>query len=112
MPKPSRVCSAPGCPELVASGRCAQHSRQVEQQRPNVDVRRLYYRVGWQSRRQIAMAKNPFCPECLVEGGRYVPTTDVDHIVPHRGDLRLFWLQSNLQALCHAHHSRKTGRGE
>ena len=40
--------------------------------------------------------------------GRYVLATDVDHIVPHRGDPVLFWDQSNWQALCHSHHSIKT----
>ena len=34
--------------------------------------------------------------------------TDVDHIKPHRGDLKLFWDRSNWQALCHRHHSMKT----
>ena len=40
--------------------------------------------------------------------GRYVKATDVDHIVPHRGDKKLFWDESNWQALCHRHHSIKT----
>jgi 5-methylcytosine-specific restriction protein A len=40
--------------------------------------------------------------------GRYVKATDVDHIVPHRGDKKLFWDESNWQALCHSHHSIKT----
>jgi 5-methylcytosine-specific restriction protein A len=36
--------------------------------------------------------------------------TDVDHVVPHRGDRQLFWDTSNHQALCHSCHSRKTGK--
>ena len=40
--------------------------------------------------------------------GRYVKVTDVDHIVPHRGDPRLFWDEENWQALCHSCHSKKT----
>jgi len=40
--------------------------------------------------------------------GCYTKATDVDHIVPHRGDQRLFWDESNWQALCHRHHSIKT----
>jgi len=41
----------------------------------------------------------------------------VDHIIPHRGDSRLFWAQGNLQALTyHCHNSfkqsqEKGGRG-
>jgi 5-methylcytosine-specific restriction protein A len=37
-----------------------------------------------------------------------VKATDVDHIIPHRGNQKLMWDQSNWQALCHACHSRKT----
>jgi len=43
------------------------------------------------------------------------PSTDVDHIIPHRGDEKLFWDETNWQALCHECHGVKTakeGRGE
>jgi len=44
-------------------------------------------------------------------GGKY-PADDspvIDHIQAHRGDERLFWLESNLQVLCKApcHDSHK-----
>jgi len=45
---------------------------------------------------------------CMTEG-RYTRATVVDHIKPHRGDRELFWDQSNWQALCKAHHDKKTG---
>lgn len=34
--------------------------------------------------------------------------TVVDHIVPHRGDDRLFWDEENWQALCKNCHDSKT----
>ena len=34
----------------------------------------------------------------------------VDHITPHRGDMRLFWDRRNWQGLCRPCHSRKTRR--
>lgn len=40
--------------------------------------------------------------------GLLVPATDVDHIIPHKGNEDLMWDEENLQALCHACHSRKT----
>ncbi|WP_423837057.1 HNH endonuclease [Sutterella wadsworthensis] len=40
--------------------------------------------------------------------GRLTLATDVDHIKPHRGDPILLFDEKNLQALCHACHSRKT----
>jgi 5-methylcytosine-specific restriction endonuclease McrA len=34
----------------------------------------------------------------------------VDHIIPHRGDDRLFWDRSNWQALCAHHHNSNKQR--
>lgn len=45
----------------------------------------------------------------IMEQGRYVPATVVDHIVPHRGDYYLMWSDNNWQALCKSCHDRKTG---
>jgi hypothetical protein len=40
---------------------------------------------------------------CLVEND-YVPATIVDHVIPHRKDLNLFWF-GELQSLCITHHN-------
>ena len=53
------------------------------------------------------LAKHPLCVHCQREG-RVQAATDVDHIVPHSGDMELFWDSSNWQGLCHSHHSIKT----
>ena len=42
---------------------------------------------------------------------KLTPATVVDHIIPHRGDRKLFWDESNWQSLCERHHNEKTGRG-
>jgi 5-methylcytosine-specific restriction protein A len=34
----------------------------------------------------------------------------VDHIVPHKGDMRLFWDPRNHQGLCERCHNSKTAR--
>jgi 5-methylcytosine-specific restriction protein A len=34
----------------------------------------------------------------------------VDHIIPHGGDMRLFWNRGNWAALCQSCHSRKTAK--
>ncbi|MGH3850135.1 MAG: HNH endonuclease signature motif containing protein [Pseudonocardiaceae bacterium] len=45
------------------------------------------------------------------QGGRIVAAELVDHIIPHRGDQKLFWDQmKNWQALCELCHRRKTAR--
>jgi len=47
------------------------------------------------------------CVYCL-QVDRTTPATVVDHIIPHRGDKKLFWDQSNWQPLCkHCHDSIK-----
>ena len=43
-------------------------------------------------------------------GFSVIRETVVDHIVPHRGDQKLFWDKSNWQPLCKACHDRKTWR--
>ena len=65
------------------------------------------YNRQWQKARKKYLEAHPLCVECMKEG-RYVKATDVDHIIPHRGDRTLFWDQGNWQALCHRHHSMKT----
>jgi 5-methylcytosine-specific restriction protein A len=34
----------------------------------------------------------------------------VDHIIPHQGDMEVFWDDSQWQALCVSCHARKTRR--
>ena len=40
--------------------------------------------------------------------GKITEATVVDHIIPHRGDMKLFWDKSNWQPLCEHHHNVKT----
>jgi 5-methylcytosine-specific restriction protein A len=72
--------------------------------------RKWYCSKRWIERRAYIMGKSPLCVECQKEG-RVVAGTDLDHIIPHRGDKVLFWDKANLQVLCHSCHSKKTGKG-
>ena len=49
-----------------------------------------------------------FCDLHTFKPGKYVRATVVDHIVPHRGDQKLFWDQNNWQPLCKSCHDKKT----
>lgn len=53
------------------------------------------------------LAAHPLCVRCQSEG-KIVPATVVDHIIPHRGDQKLFWDQKNWQPLCKSCHDTKT----
>ena len=57
--------------------------------------------------RVAQLAKDPWCAECL-KRGEYVPATEVDHVLPHRGNVQLFFDEHNLQSLCKPDHSSKT----
>ncbi len=57
--------------------------------------------------RAYQLTLEPYCRECA-RHGITTRATDVDHIIPHRGDRRLFYDETNLQSLCHSCHSRKT----
>ena len=67
------------------------------------------YGSAWQKASKAFLQAHPWCEECKQQG-KYVNATVVDHVVPHRGDQKLFWDQSNWRALCKKCHDRKTGR--
>ncbi|HHX0886543.1 TPA: HNH endonuclease [Pseudomonas aeruginosa] len=65
------------------------------------------YGYRWQQARARFLAKHPLCRLCS-DAGKVVAATEVDHIIPHRGDMELFWQESNWMALCKVCHSKKT----
>jgi 5-methylcytosine-specific restriction protein A len=68
------------------------------------------YDARWRKARALFLRQHPLCAECR-RNGALTPATVVDHIIPHRGDLTLFWDQKNWQPLCKSCHDRKTGGG-
>lgn len=117
-----KLCCQPGCDDLAEPGaaRCADHLavwRVTEATRKAAPKARavavagaeLYATVRWRKARLWYLDRYPLCRDCAELGG-VVVATDVDHVIPHRGDARLFWDQSNWQGLCKACHSRKTAR--
>ena len=105
--RPKRPCAHPGCPELVAEGKYCENHRILHPEETRSASGRGYSR-SWQKASKQFLMEHPLCVQCMADG-RYVRATVVDHIVPHRGDQKLFWDRSNWQALCKAHHDKKTG---
>ena len=65
------------------------------------------YTYRWQQARKKFLAEHPLCV-MHEEKGLIVPATVVDHIIPHKEDLILFWDRNNWQALCkECHDSHK-----
>jgi 5-methylcytosine-specific restriction protein A len=102
-------CGAQGCGELTHSRRCPKHDKQ---ERHELAVRRgsprdRGYTGKWDKAAKRFLQENPLCAECARQG-RTTMADLVDHIVPAKGDQKLFWDSENWQALCSACHNRKT----
>lgn len=104
-----RPCARPGCPNIVAAGRCEgchrERGRQLDDRRESSYARG--YNSKWRKARIYFLSARPTCDHCALDG-RATAAREVDHIIPHRGDVVLFWDQSNWQPLCSSCHGRKT----
>lgn len=100
------ICRYPGCGVLLdLPGYCVKHARHVEQQRGSSTERGYNHR--WRKARETYLRSHSLCVMCEADDV-LTPSTVVDHIVPHRGDQKLFWSRDNWQALCKRHHDTKT----
>lgn len=95
-------------------GRCTAHQRQATRARP-YDAQRgnstqRGYGAKWQGYRRSFLRTHPLCVNPYALHADLIAATVVDHITPHKGDARLFWLKSNHQALCKRCHDTKTVR--
>lgn len=101
-----KVCSRPGCPNLVdaGTGRCDECAGGSERERGTAAERG--YDSRWRATRAGFLEEYPFC----AEAGCMSLAEDVDHIDGEGplGPRGHDW--GNLQGLCHSHHSQKTVR--
>jgi 5-methylcytosine-specific restriction protein A len=107
--KPKKPCSKAGCNNLTTERHCdgcrQPERHRYDKQRGSSTARG--YDGHWRKARLGFLAKHPLCVHCTNEGG-IGAATEVDHIVPHRGNKELFWNRENWQGLCKSHHSKKT----
>lgn len=104
--KPKRPCRHPGCPNLSYDVYCEKHCPLYARE----SAASRGYDKRWQAARRRFLRAHPLCAECQ-RNGVLTPATVVDHIIPHRGDERLFWDEANWQPLCKPCHDYKTGMG-
>lgn len=113
-----RSCAQPGCPTLVASGRCAVHAKAKDIARGTAQERG--YDSRWAAYSKQFRAAHPVCGErhdgtldtvhsrCAA-AGRMTPAQCVDHTIPASkgGD---FWNPMNHMSACLACNSAKGDR--
>lgn len=111
MNKPLRPCRKSGCNVLTSDTYCEQHKkeRQTMQNAYRKTAHERGYTSKWSKASKGYLLINPWCTECL-KLGRYEAATETDHIIPHKGDMKLFWDKNNWQGLCHSCHSKKTAK--
>jgi 5-methylcytosine-specific restriction endonuclease McrA len=78
-----------------------ESSRAYDQQRGS--ARERGYSRKWDKASISFLRKHRICEACE-KAGVLQATEVTDHIVPHKGDMALFWDRSNWQACCRWHH--------
>ena len=100
---PVRLCSTPRCPEVATCrGRCAGHARERNAETRSQN-KHIYNKKRWILLRRRKLFLSPLCEW---EGCDEI-ATDVHHVQALQAG-GLPYSLSNLQALCHSHHSRIT----
>ncbi len=108
---PPKPCNQVGCGVLVSDGtaRCDLHKRVEarisDARRGSASQRGYGYK--WQQASKGFLKAHPLCTRHELRGD-VVAAEVVDHIVPHRGDMDLFWKRANWQPLCKRCHDIKT----
>ncbi len=79
-----RPCRHGGCRVLTTEGYCEKHKPTANAGRLSSSKRGYGYK--WRKARERHLQLYPFCEECKRQGKPSVLATDVDHIVPHKGE--------------------------
>lgn len=109
MKRARHECRYPGCHELTTDRYCEKHK--VKQDNTRLSAHARGYTSKWDKARKVFLAEHPTCEcaECKASGNPLAANV-VDHIIPHRGDMKLFWDRNNWQAMNKRCHDKKTAR--
>lgn len=111
--RPMQPCRKHGCKGYAVEGGYCKDHQHLAKPFASIEDRPSAFKRGydrrWQQVRRIFLRQHPLCVECGKDG-RTTLATEVDHIVPHRGDRDLFWDQNNWQPLCKRCHTKKTAK--
>lgn len=87
----------------------------IPQHMPRETANERGYTYRWQQARDGWLRNHPICVHCELEGRINRFDLEVDHIIPHKGNMDLFWdvygeryPGAGWQTLCSHHHGIKT----
>lgn len=103
-----KQCCNSGCQNIAVKGkrRCGECETARNAQQAAADGR-AFYNYRWQRASKFFLKLNPVCVRCDADGVLTAASV-TDHVVPHKGDKKLFWNKGNWQALCVTCHNSKT----
>lgn len=100
-----RPCKVAGCTNLAEQGSLYCFEHRPEPNRDNRSKWKYMYDSKWEKARKRYLTSHCWCEECLKRGD-YTLATTVHHKIEHKGDYKLFWDESNWEAICASCHSR------
>jgi 5-methylcytosine-specific restriction enzyme A len=108
-----KPCAQPGCSSLVLRGycdRCApKHNTALIAERARPSAAARGYGRRWQKTSAARLDKHPWCVDPYKVHKLFPePATVTDHVIPHKGNMTLFWDPTNWQSLCDRCHNTKT----
>ena len=107
---PPKACFHPGCPNITHNTYCPTHTKEHDTayRRKRGSSNKRGYTYRWGKERDAYLIRYPLCKNCLDTYSEIRAATEVDHVIPHKGDMKLFWDHNNWQGLCKSCHSKKT----
>lgn len=81
-----------------------RQGRRIEKRASSTD---RGYDGRWRKARAEHLKNEPLCRPCA-ETWRVTAAQEVDHIIPHKGSMALFWDRENWQSICRDCHERKS----
>ncbi|ADU30991.1 HNH endonuclease signature motif containing protein [Evansella cellulosilytica] len=120
MKRPLKPCHNPKCRELTRERYCEKHKAAYEEKQKQIqkdyDKQRgssteRGYDYRWQKASRSFLKRNPLCvcEECKKKIVP-LPANVVDHITPHKGNMKLFWDKNNWQSMNKRCHDKKTAK--
>lgn len=118
-PAPKKPCRKVGCNKLTTSSYCNEHSKKhkeekIKKTRDYDKIRGTRTQRGYDNRWLRAskeFIKGKVCVTCEKNGiAKMAECTD--HIIPHKGNMELFWDKNNWQPLCLNCNSEKATKEE